>query len=64
MTDESCIYCNEGECTKGLPGTPCEIVGCMAHTKDCYLCWNNMTDKQKNDFLFNLTHMWCPKNNI
>ena len=48
MIDESCLYCNrEGECTKGLPGTPCEVVGCVAHSPVGYLCWNNMTDSKK-----------------
>ena len=23
-------YCNGGDCGKGLPGTPCDIVGCVA----------------------------------
>lgn len=31
MIDESCLYCGkEGECAKGLPDTPCEVVGCVA----------------------------------
>ena len=34
MTDENCLYCNrEGECTKGLPGTPCEVAGCVAPSR-------------------------------
>jgi hypothetical protein len=48
MTDENCLYCSrEGECIKGLPGTPCEIEGCVAHTPVGYLSWGDMTDKQK-----------------
>ena len=23
-------YCNGGECAKGLPGTPCDLNGCVA----------------------------------
>ncbi|MBO7071855.1 MAG: hypothetical protein J6W09_11270 [Bacteroidales bacterium] len=23
-------YCNGGDCGKGLPGTPCELAGCVA----------------------------------
>ena len=23
-------YCNGGDCGKGLPGTPCELTGCVA----------------------------------
>lgn len=25
-----CAYYNGGYCRKGLPGTPCEIIGCVA----------------------------------
>lgn len=32
MTDEKCGYHHEGYCLKGLPGTPCEVRGCVAHT--------------------------------
>lgn len=40
MIDESCLYCGkEGECAKGLPGTPCEVVGCVAHSPVGYLSW-------------------------
>ena len=47
MIDESCLYYNrEGECTKGLPGTPCEIVGCVAHSPVGYLSWSNINDKK------------------
>ena len=57
MTDESCLYCNrEGECTKALPGTPCEIVGCVAHSPVGYLSWSDMTEKDKSDFLYELSH--------
>jgi len=57
MIDENCIYCNrEGECAKGLPGTPCEVAGCVARTKVGYLSWNEMTNKQKSDFLYELNH--------
>ena len=48
MIDESCLYCNrEGDCTKGLPGTPCEVVGCVAHSPVGYLSWSDMTEKEK-----------------
>ena len=33
----TCLYLiNGNECSKGLPGTPCEVVGCVAwrHYKD------------------------------
>lgn len=32
MTEKNCGYHHEGYCLKGLPGTPCEVVGCVAHT--------------------------------
>ena len=32
MTDEKCGYHHEGYCLKGLPGTSCEVRGCVAHT--------------------------------
>ena len=32
MTDEKCGYHHEDYCLKGLPGTPCEVRGCVAHT--------------------------------
>lgn len=58
MIDESCLYCDkEGECTKGLPGTPCEVAGCVAHSPVGYLCWNDMTDKEKSKFLWDLSHL-------
>lgn len=57
MIDESCLYCNrEGECEKGLPGTPCEVVGCVAHSPVGYLSWSDMTEKDKSDFLYELSH--------
>lgn len=31
MKDEKCTYYNNGGCTKALPGTPCEVQGCVAH---------------------------------
>lgn len=47
MTDESCLYCNrEGECEKGLPGTPCEVAGCVAHSPVGYLSWSDMTENE------------------
>ena len=36
MVDESCGYHHEGYCLKGLPGTPCEVVGCAAHSTASY----------------------------
>ena len=33
MTDENCGYHHEGYCLKGLPGTPCEVAGCVAHIR-------------------------------
>ena len=39
MTDENCGYHHEGYCLKGLPGTPCEVAGCVAHTPVGYLSW-------------------------
>jgi len=45
MIDENCFYCNrKGECTKGLPGTPCEVVGCVAHSPVGYLSWSDMSE--------------------
>jgi hypothetical protein len=32
MKDEKCIYFKNGDCSKGLAGTPCEVNGCVAHT--------------------------------
>ena len=32
MKDEKCIYFKNGNCSKGLFGTPCEVNGCVAHT--------------------------------
>lgn len=56
MIDYNCLYCDkEGICTKGLPGTPCERKGCVAHTPVGYLSWNNMTEKEKSNFLWNIT---------
>lgn len=26
----NCRYYKDGECTKGLPGTRCELLGCVA----------------------------------
>ena len=47
MIDESCLYCDkEGECTKGLPGTPCEVAGCVAHSPVGYLSWSDMNDRE------------------
>lgn len=34
MIDEHCVYHYNGYCLKGLPGTPCELRGCVAHTTD------------------------------
>ena len=31
MQDKECGYFHEGCCLKGLPGTPCETNGCVAH---------------------------------
>lgn len=56
MTDEKCGCHHEGYCLKGLPGTPCEIVGCVAHTETGYLPWNDMTEKDKSNFLYELSH--------
>jgi len=33
MIDKNCKYYKNGHCTKGLPGTKCELKGCVAHTK-------------------------------
>ena len=28
---KDCVYCDgDGDCMKGLPGTPCDVVGCVA----------------------------------
>lgn len=32
MTDNKCVYYQEGYCLKGLTGTKCELEGCVAHT--------------------------------
>lgn len=56
MIDENCGYHHEGYCLKGLPGTPCEVVGCVAHSPVGYLSWGDMTDKEKSDFLWDLSH--------
>lgn len=59
-SDESCFYHQDGNCNKGLPGTPCEVKGCVAHTTTPSterLCWNEMAEGEKSDFLFNLTHI-------
>lgn len=42
-------YCNGGECGKGLPGTPCELVGCVAWEE-------NKEDKKMNGW--KLTKVW------
>ena len=34
MIDELCSYHQDGHCLKGLPDTPCELRGCVAHTSD------------------------------
>ena len=35
MRKDDCIY-NDGEfCKKGLPGTPCHLVGCVAFYPKC-----------------------------
>lgn len=31
IVKEDCIYYEDGDCRKGLPGTPCDVVGCVAH---------------------------------
>lgn len=56
MINKRCFYYKNGNCTKGLTDTPCEIAGCVAHTDTEFLCWNEMTDKQKSDFLYELSH--------
>ncbi|MBQ7414294.1 MAG: hypothetical protein IJV09_02545 [Prevotella sp.] len=57
MTDRNCLYCNrDGQCTKGLSGTPCEVAGCVADTKAGCLSWSDMTEKGKSDFLYELSH--------
>lgn len=37
MKDEKCIYFKNGNCSKGLEGTPCELNGCVAHTTEASL---------------------------
>ena len=65
MIDENCLYCNrEGECTKGLPGTPCKTEGCVAHTPVGYLSWGDMTDKEKSDFLWAISHQKACSENM
>lgn len=34
MTDKKCTYHHEGFCLKGLPGTPCEVEGCVVRNAD------------------------------
>lgn len=34
MIDKHCGYHHNDYCLKGLPGTPCELRGCVAHTSD------------------------------
>lgn len=40
MTDKNCGCHQDGYCLKGLPGTPCEVDGCVAH-----LDFNNIAPK-------------------
>lgn len=31
MTEPTCTYHRNGDCLKGLPGTKCERIGCVAY---------------------------------
>ena len=34
MIEEKCVWYKDGNCLKGLPGTPCDIIGCVAYSND------------------------------
>lgn len=45
--DERCFYYKNGKCTKGLADTPCETVGCVAHTDADVLSRNDKSEEKK-----------------
>lgn len=47
MIDVNCGYHHEGYCLKGLPGTLCEVVGCVAHSTASYLSFFDRNTKEK-----------------
>lgn len=47
MIDVNCGYHHEGYCLKGLPGTLCEVVGCVAHSTASYLSFSDKVTKEK-----------------
>lgn len=46
MADERCFYYKNGNCTKGLTDTPCEVIGCVAHTDANIHSWKNMSESK------------------
>lgn len=51
MVDGKCGYHHEGYCLKGLPGTPCEVEGCVARNEADYLSLSNNDTKDKSAFM-------------
>lgn len=47
MIDVNCGYHHEGYCLKGLPGTLCEVVGCVAHSTASYLSFSDKDTKER-----------------
>lgn len=47
MIDVNCGYHHEGYCLKGLPGTLCEVVGCVVHSTASYLSFSDRDTKEK-----------------
>lgn len=47
MIDVNCGYHHVGYCLKGLPGTLCEVVGCVAHSTASYLSFSDKGTKEK-----------------
>jgi len=47
MIDVNCVHHHVGYCLKGLPGTLCEVVGCVAHSTASYLSFSDKDTKEK-----------------
>jgi hypothetical protein len=43
IVKEDCEWYRNGDCGKGLPGTPCDIYGCVVYRPD-YKSWLNAPD--------------------
>ena len=41
IVKEDCVWYKNGDCAKGLPGTPCDVVGCVVYTPD-YTSYHNI----------------------